>query len=199
MKNLLSSSSIPVWQLERSRKIHRACLCIQAALTRGEKITKALRRVSRRYHQRTLKSDPTRRIQLSAQKLRRHLEAWNKNGKVPAAFVLKYRSRPPYIPRPLMIRFVEFCAGNRLASVRAAWQTFSTRGQNARAKEFFVAQVCYCFSAAGFYLMQSKLKIIETAQAEVTQIKFNAIADITDRLRERPPRRRRNLADAFEI
>jgi hypothetical protein len=175
MKNLLSSCSIPVWQLERSRKIHRACLCIQAALTRGEKITKALRRVSRRYHQRTLKSDPTRRIQLSAQ------------------------TRPPYIPRPLMIRFVEFCAGNRLASVRAAWQTFSTRGQNARAKEFSVAQVCYCFSAAGFYLMQSKLKIIETAQAEVTQIKFNAIADITDRLRERPPRRRRNLADAFEI
>ena len=153
MNLLHSSKSIPAWQMERANKLQRACLRVQAALARGEKITTALRKTSRYYHRRVLKSDSARRIQLSPPTLRRHFEAWKNNEQTTAAFVLKYRARRPYVSRPLLVRFVEFCAANRLASVREAWQNFSIRKQNARAREITYGQICYHFPSADFYLM----------------------------------------------
>ena len=198
--SLQTTSQIPAWQAERANKLHRACHRIQNAIAGGEKITRVLRRVSRSYHRRALKSDPARRLQLTPPTLRRHFKSWNRNGQTPAALILKYRARPPYIPRPLLIRFEEFCASNRLPSVKVAWQKFSARKQNARQGQgISYGQVCYSFSAADFYLMQKQLKVIEAAQTKLDQLRFKAIADIVDRLPERPPRRRGKRELGFQI
>ena len=156
--------------------------------------------MSRGYHRRALKSDPARRLRLTPPTLRRHFKSWNRNGQTPAALILKYRARPPYIPRPLLIRFVEFCAGKRLPSVKVAWQKFSARKQNARQGQgISYGQACYSFSAADFYLMQKQLKVIEAAQTKLAQLRFIAIADITERLPERPPRRRGKRELEFQV
>jgi hypothetical protein len=200
MKFLHASKQIPTWQAERANKLHRACRRIQSAVAGGKKITKALRQVSRSYHRRALKSDPARRLQLTPPTLRRHFKMWNSSGQTPAALILKYRARPPYIPRPLLIRFVEFCAGNRLPSVKVAWQKYSTRKQNVRQGQgISYGQVCYSFSAADFYRIQKQLKAIETARAKLDQLRLKAIADITERLPERPPRRRVKKESNFQI
>jgi hypothetical protein len=191
---------IPAWQTERANKLHRACRRIQNALAGGETLTKALRRVSRSYHHRALKSDPARRLQLTPPTLRRHFKQWNQYGRSPAALILKYRARLPYIPRPLLIRFVEFCAANRLPSVKVAWEKFSMRKQNAKqTRGISYGQICYSFSAAVFYLMQKQLKAIEAARARLDQLRFKAIADITERLPERPPRRRMKKESNYQI
>ena len=98
-----------------------------------------------------------------------------------------------------MIRFVEFCAANRLPSVKVAWQKFSTFWPNKAARGITYGQVTYHFPAASFYLMQSHLKAIETAQVRLDEVRFAALADITNRLRERPPRRRVKRETDFQI
>lgn len=199
MKKILHASNKSGWQNERLKILQRACLCVQSGIAHGEKISKAIQRVSRRYNGRALKSDPSRRLALAPGTLRCLWDKWKRAGEVPAAFKLKYRLRCPYIPRALLIRFAEFCASRRLASVRDAWHSFSKRPQNRRANEFSYGEVCYSFSAADFYLMQAQLKSIETAQAALEQVKFKAIADITNHLPARPPRRRVNSKMNFEI
>jgi len=194
------TNQIPAWQVERANKLHRACCRVQKAIADGEQITRACRKVSRSYHRRALKSDPTRRLQLTPPTLRRHFKAWNRSGQKPLSLILKFRARPPYIPRQLMIRFAEFCANNRLPSVKTAWQKFSTRKQNAlRTRGISYGQVCYSFYASDFYLMQKQLKTIEAAKATLDQMRFKAIADITERLPERPPRRRIKCETDFQI
>jgi len=198
-KILHSSKRSSDWQSERAKTLQRACLCVQSGVARGGKISKTIRRVSRRYAGRKYKSDPARRLALTPATLRQWWDTWKRAGQIPAAFKLEYRSRCPFIPRPLLIRFVDFCARNRLSSVKIAWKIFSTHKQNGRVGEFTYGQVTYSFSAADFYMMQSQLKAIETAQAKLDQVKLKAIADITNRLMERPQRRRVNSKMNFEI
>ena len=197
MKNILPESK--PWQRERAKKIHRACLCVQSAETRGEKIFRAIQRTARRYNGRKLKSDPSRRLRLCPGTLRRWWDIWKRNGQMPAALYLKFRARPPYVPRPLLIRFVEFCATNRLPSVKAAWQKFSKLNRNKAALEITYSQVAWHFRATSFYLMQRQLKTIAATQAALDETKFAAMADITNRLPERPPRRRVKRGTDFQV
>ena len=83
--------------------------------------------------------------------------------------------------------------------VKEAWQKFSRIRGNFTAKRISYGQVCYSFRAAEFYLMQSELKAIETAQARLNKIKFKVITDITNRLPVRAPRRRVRREITFEI
>ena len=200
MKRILpASKSIPAWQRERAKKIHRACLCIQNAVARGEKISRYIRRTSRRYNGRKLKSYPLHQLMLCPGTLRRWWDIWKRNGRVPAALYLKFRARPPYVPRPLLMRFVEFCASNRLPSVKAAWRKFSALNRNHAAREISYSMVCYHFSADVFYLMQKLLKLTETAQTTLDQVKLAAVTNIAARLPERPPRRRARRETDFQI
>ncbi|MDR3460135.1 MAG: hypothetical protein P4N60_22130 [Verrucomicrobiae bacterium] len=199
MNSSNASKSIPGWQLERAAKLQRACLCIKAALQRGEKIRKAIRRTSRRYHGRPFRADSRHKLALTPATLRRLYDAWLKAGERPSAFKLGYRARPPYLPRKLVLRFAAYCAANRLPSVRVAWLKFSSRPQNGRAREFTYGQVTYSFSAVNFYRMQEQLRCIEQAQAELDRIKLATIAEITDCLPLNPPRRRIEPGNGFQI
>ena len=78
-------------------------------------------------------------------------------------------------------------------------QPFSRRWGNKAAREISYQQIIYHFYSADFYLMQAQLKAIEKAQAKLDQVKFAARADITNRLPERPPRRRVKRETDFQI
>ena len=198
MKSLPVSKAIQ-WQTEKANKLQRACHSIQTAIERGQPIQRTIRRVARSLDGRPFKCEPARRLALSSASLRRAWDKWKRSGEVPAAFKLNFRSRPPYGPRPLLIRFVEFCSGNQLPSLKAAWQKFSNRRQNARAMGITYGQLCYHFRAADFYLLQAHLKTIETAQAALTNLRFKLIGEITNRLPERAPRRRLKPGTDFQI
>jgi hypothetical protein len=218
MKLLPASKPIPAWQIERAKKIHRACLRVQSALARGEKITRSTRRAARYYHHKNLKSDPSRRLLLSGQTLRRLFELWKNSGQVPSVLIIKYRVRRPNIPAPLLIRFVDFCAGNRLPSVKEAWRQFSTAKRNARqTRGISYGQVCYSFPAVDFYLMQAQLKTAEKAQRKLTWlrqaqlkiveksegkldlVRLKVIEEITASLPQRTPHRLTKNEPNFEV
>ena len=194
------------WQTERANKLNRACQCVKAAILRGENISKAIRCVARSYDGRMFKSDPARRLALSAATLRRLWDMWKRGGEVPAAFKLHYRARRPFIPAPLLVRFVEFCASNHLASMKTAWDKFSARGGSfgrgqhaSKPLTISYGQVCYHFRAADFYLMQGEQKTIQSAQTRLAQLRLKVIADVRHRLPDRPPRRRVKPETDFQI
>lgn len=198
--NPLPSKQIPAWQTERANKIHRACQRVQNAIAVGDGITRPIRRASRYYHHRILKSDPARRMQLSPQTLRRLFEVWKTGGQTPSALIIKYRIRRPAIPAPLLIHFVDFCAANRLPSVKDAWQQFSAARRNTRqARGISYGQVCYSFPAADFYQMQAHLKAGEKSQGKLDQIRFKVISDIANHLPPRTPGRLTKARANFEI
>lgn len=178
------------WQAERAKILQRACLSVTAGIRHGERISRTIRRVSRRYHGRALRSDPKRRLALAPGTLRYLWDRWRRNGEVPAAFKLHYYGRPPYVPRPLVIRFAQFSASRRLTSVKEAWRMFSQIRGNSAARGISYQQVVYSFPAAEFYRMQAELRAIETARARLEAVKFKAIAEITNRLPLRVPHRR---------
>jgi|GEM_PF-5850232 hypothetical protein len=200
MKSLSASKSFTPWQIDRKRMLLNVFTRIDGAILRGDKICKAIRRASHYYHGRKYKADPRRRIQLAPGTIRHLWDVWNHSGRNPAVFKLKYRSRPPYVPRNLMLRFAGWCAQHRLSSVRVAWKKFSVLKRNGRQTRGISYQmVCYHFRTADFYLMQLKLKISETALDELAGIKSRVIADITNRLPERAPRRRMERGNNWEI
>jgi hypothetical protein len=96
---------------------------------------------------------------------------------------------------------VDFCAANRLPSVKAAWRLFSTARRNARqAFRISYGQVCYSFTAASFYQMQAHLKAGALAQRKLEMVRCQAVADITNHLPARTPGRLTELKPAsFEI
>jgi hypothetical protein len=188
---LLPSNSIPAWQIERLEKIQRACRHIKTAVQRGEQISAAIRRVSRYFHRRNFKSDPSRRLQLAPGTLRASWDKWNRCAQSADAFQLKYYTQPPYVPRPLLIRFVKFCSDNHLPSVRSAWKTFSALKRNAQqARTITYSMVSHYFDDADFCLMQGLRASSDSALAALAGIRLTVATDIMSRLPARPAARR---------
>jgi hypothetical protein len=198
--NSLPNKSTPPWQIERAGKLHRACLRIEAARARGEKICKYVLRTARRYNGRPFKCDPARRMRLCTSSLWRLYRKWRRSGKVASALILKYCKRPPYVPRLFMLRFVDFCASHRIRSMNGAWQEFSKLKKNVpQAKSISYGQVRYFFSGEAFQSLQLPMKEREAADARLTTVLWEIKADITNRLPERPPRRRVKHETDFQI
>jgi hypothetical protein len=206
MKFLPASKSIPAWQTERANKLHRACLSLQQAISCGETKSKALRRVARNFNGRKFKSDPARHMALCAGSLRRLFKVWKRGGEVPSALIIQYRPRRAAIPAPLLVRFTDFCSRTRHPHMLAAWQKFSARGGSFgrgrhahKPLRISYGQVRYHFPVAGFYLMQSKLKAIATAQTELGATRLGIIADIRRRLPDRTARKPAPAQSDFQI
>jgi hypothetical protein len=178
------------WQAERAAILQRACLSVQAAIQHCQKLKRAVRRVARRFNGRAYKSDPARRLSLAPGTLRMWWDKWRHGGEVPAAFKLNYYRPAPRVPRAVVIRFAGYCATHRHPNVKAAWQAFCKIPLNARQTAVIsYGQVCYTFKAALFYEMQAQLKAIATAQAGLNAARLKAVAEITERLPLRVPRR----------
>jgi len=206
MKSLPASKSIPAWQAERAKKLQRACQTIKAAIQRGEKISRAIRRAARSRSGRTYKSDPSRRMALSTATMRRMWDIWKRGGEIPAAFKLNYHVQPSAVPAAVLERFVISCSGLPQPSLAAAWRQFSARGRGlwtgrrpARRLKISDDQIYHYFPAAKFYLMQAQLRAVENALVELARLRFEAIAEIRRRLPTPPPRPRLKPATTFEI
>ena len=191
MKPLQTSRSTPAWQVERTAKLQRACQTIAAAVQRGEKIGKAIRRAARSRNGRNFKSDPSRQLALSASSLRRLWDRWNKTGQTPAAFKLNFFRRPSSVPVAMLVRFTKFCAGGPQPCLAEAWRQFSTRGRHPGGRLKIPAdRIYHYFPAAEFYLMQAPLRAMETERVELARLRLKVIADIRRRVTSPPPRRR---------
>jgi len=200
MKTLPASNSTPAWQKKRQRILLHIFSQIDGSISRGERICHAIRRASHYYHGRQYRCDPARRIALAPGTIRHLWDVWNHSGRNLASLNLKYGSRPSYIPRAVMIRFVQWFSENRLPSIHVAWQKFSTLKRNVRQTQAITSpMVYYHLHTAVFYNIQKQLKIIEAAQAELTDLKFTEIGHVTDRLPERAPRRRLAPGNNFVI
>ena len=204
--SLQTTSQIPAWQAERERKLHRACLSVQAAIQRGEQKVRFIRRVARRYNNRNFRSDPARRMALTAGTLLRLFRVWQKNGEVPSAFRLNYAKRSPAITAPVMIRFIEFSARQQFPSMKSAWQKFSARGGNFGCgrrsnKPFKISygMARYYFPAAKFHKLQEQLEKIDQAQDTLAWLRLDFQAEIITLLPERAPRRRVKKKSDFQI
>lgn len=205
MKTLQVSKSIQ-WQTERANRLQRACQTIKAAIQRGEKLSRAVRRAARSRNGRKYKSDPSRRLALTASTLLRLWYVWKRGGEIPAAFKLKFSSRPLALTAPVAIRFADFCAAGRHQSMRAAWQKFSARagafGLGRRKKnrpQISYDMLCYNFRAANFYRLQKALKGLHAAQINLAKERLDIIAGIRARLPDCLPRRRVKREITFEI
>ena len=206
MKNpLQSSNQLPAWQIERAKKLQRACERIRRAVASGKPVQKTIRRVARSLNGRPYNCDAKRRLACSTKTLRRALDKWWRSGEVAAAFALNYNPRRKFIPAPVLIRFTEFCAVNRLRSLASAWRFFSARPgsfgrgrHSGRRLNIPADRIYHHFPVAIFYQLQNELKAIQTAQTNLAKLKFKAIADIRARQPDRPGRRT-NRPTNFEI
>jgi hypothetical protein len=203
---LQTSKSIPAWQIERERKLHRACLSVQAAIQRGEQKLRFIRRVARRYNNRNFKSDPARRMALTAGTLLRLFRVWQKNGEVPSAFRLNYAKRSPAITAPVLIRFIDFSARQQFLSMKSAWEKFSARGGNFgcgrrsnKPVKLSYEMARYYFPAAKFHKLQEQLGNIDQAQNTLACLRLDFQAEIIALLPERAPRRRVKKEADFQI
>jgi len=206
MKTFRTSNDTSAWQAERAALLHRACKSVQARINRGQKISKAIRCVAKRLKLRQFRSDPKRRLALTEKTLRRHFKTWQRGGEVPAAFKLNYHSRRPSVPATLLVRFAEFCACQKLASLKSAWNKFCQRGGSfgrgrhaGKPLKVSYGQLRYNFPAADFYLLQGELKAIQALQTKLAQLRLEIVADIRRRLPDRPPRRRVKRETDFQI
>jgi hypothetical protein len=206
MKSLQIKNQIPAWQAERASKLHRACRSVQTRISRGERKRKAFRRVSKYNNGRAFKCDPKHHLSLSEQTLRRAVARWKRGGEVPSAFHFRYQPRRTALTAPVLVRFAGFSASTPMPSVRAAWQKFSARGGSfgrgqraGKPLKISYGQLCYHFPAAGFYLMQGELKVIQAAQTKLAQLRLRVVADIRRRLPDRLPRRRVKREIYFQI
>lgn len=80
------------WFLEHARIIHRICLCIEARTAKGQRLANAISLFSRRWRNRTYRSDPDRKIHVSKSSLLRNLYRWRSGGRSPESVWLRYQA-----------------------------------------------------------------------------------------------------------
>ncbi len=194
------------WQIERAAILHRACQGIRAAVSSGKGIQRKICQVSRRLNGRPFKCDPSRRLCLSAQTMRRVWDAWRRGGEVPAARRLQYRVRRPRLSASLLIRFADFCSRVQQPSLKAAWQNFAARGGNfgrgrraGNPLKITYGQICHHFPAAVFYRMKQHLKTIQAEQVALGGLRLKTNAEIRERLPDVPARPRVKRETDFQI
>jgi len=188
MKPLLASNSLPAWQTERVEKLHRACLSVQSAVNRGEYVSRAIYHVSRRLNGRPYKCDPSRRMALANSTMRAIWDTWRKDGMVPAALRLNYYSGNRIIYAPLLIRFLNFCAEWHWKTYKAAWAAFCV----CENQKLSYGTLLRYLPEKCFKEFRRRHKSICRAQLEISRLRERYIAEIRERLPDRPPCRFRN-------
>jgi hypothetical protein len=204
--SLPTTKQISAWQDERAALLHCACKSVQTRINHGERKRKAFRRVAKYHSGRAFKCDPKRRLSLSEETLRRAFARWKQSGELPSAFRIHYQPRRPAIPALVLVRFTNFCAGQQLPSLKAAWKIFSARGGSfgrgqhaSKPLKISYGQLRYHFPAIDFYLFQTQLKVIQAAEIMLGKLRLNVVADIRRRLPDRLPRRRVKRENDFQI
>lgn len=188
MKSPQFHKQLPVWQIERAKKLQRCCQTIKAAIQRGERIGRVIRRLSRRHHGRCFKCDPARRLALTEGTLRRMWDKWNP-GENPTAFRLNYFSKPSAVPAAVLVGFAIFCSGMPQRSFASAWNLFCNQkkpvkraAKSLNPANYSVDQIRHRFPVGTYRLMQSQLEAIATAGMELARLRAKAISDIHNRV-----------------
>ena len=206
MKNPRHSSNSIQWEAERAQKLQYEFAKTRRAIAAGKPVGKSLRGLARRLNGRPCRCDPERRIKLSAATVRRLWDDWRRGGEVPAAFKLNFYRHPTALTAHVLVRFADYISASQHRSMRAAWQKFcarpgafghSRRKGNLRGVSYDM--LCHTFHAANFYLIQQHLKTIQTAQINLARARLAVIADLRNRLPDRPTRRRVKRENTFEI
>lgn len=195
--NSLQKNQIQGWHGERAALLDRACRSVQKRTSRGEKIFKVIRRVARKYNGRRFKSDPSRRLKLSEKTLWRVFAVWKRGGELPAAFRLNYQPRRSVLTAPILIRFINLASNQKFSSMKSAWEAFTARrgsfgrGQHSKKPlKVSYSEARRFLPAAKFRQLQQPTNAIDQAETNRGELRARFIAEIRERLPERPPRRR---------
>jgi hypothetical protein len=82
--------AVPKWEIERARRVHRICRCIEGRHARGQSLHRAVRWFAWYWRGRHYNSDPARPMRLGAQTIRRLLYQWRAGGRTPEAVALQW-------------------------------------------------------------------------------------------------------------
>lgn len=183
----MQPKKIPVWQIERSTRLHRVCLFIKSRTAKGQSISKAVRTFSRRWNGKPLNADASRHYALSEKTLYRLYLKWRRGGETASALKLNYASARRRIPALVLVRFIELCAAREFPSFRAAWKAFYQRWGK-RAPGYHSLR--WNLPKGCFAQFKSCWKSIRQAQDRIQFLRFQYTAEIRARVPDRLPRRR---------
>jgi hypothetical protein len=165
-------------------------------LAQGRGLIKSARRVARRYHGRSLKCDPDRRIALKPGTLLRIYHRWKRGGGIPAALYLGYVAGRRYIDGALLVRFINFAASHAWPSFKAAHKAFCERGGNhgpgrmsGRKLDLKYDALRWNLPRGCFAQLQREYKAIGRARRKIASLRAGFIAEIGRRVPARLPRR----------
>jgi hypothetical protein len=111
---------LPSWQLERARRLHRICRCIEGRVNRGGKLRLAFTWFVWRWDGRPFRCEPARKWKLKKETLRAWYYTWRNNGKNEAAVMLKYRATRPKRERAKVAEFLRICVDSNCDSFWSA-------------------------------------------------------------------------------
>ena len=199
-KSLFSKTSNSGWQREHGEIIHQTCLRVKKLVAAGHPIQKTIRRVARGLNGKPFKCDPSRRLKLSPQSLRRWWDIWRRGGEVAAAVRLKFAAFIKPVPVQVLRRFVEYCGQRCHRSLSDAWRSFLARGTRVgRGRgvrmpvEVSDYQLRKYIPTPVFKTLQSALKDVEAAEARLQEVKFAAIQGVLNQVPTRPTRQRAEM------
>jgi len=188
-----------VWQQARTTILQRICTGVESLVSRGAKVRPLINRAAKRWNAKPFRSDPSRRLKLSASRLLTLFYNWKRNGQLPGAFHLGYFKTPPTVPAPVLCRFVDFCAARPRANLKSAWSAFANRpgafrrGRHAGPRPNFSYPVIRrFFTAAQFNAIQKQLEFRAQAEREIGRLRLQYQFEIRERLPARPRRIRRS-------
>ncbi|MDB6023326.1 MAG: hypothetical protein JWQ04_3183 [Pedosphaera sp.] len=121
------SISVPQWQLERCRRLHRICRNIEGRIQRGQSLRKSVRWFTWYWASRFYRCDKTSPAKFCAQTLLRIYYQWRDNGKSPDAIALRYRGTRPKLSPDALQRFLNAAIVGDARSFKAAWQRMDPR------------------------------------------------------------------------
>ena len=181
------------WQGERERRLNRACLLIQAAISRGETARKAIRRMAGRYNGRPYKSDPRRCMALARTTLRGLFYKWKRGGELSAVFRLNYGAHGVFTYW-MLIRFLNFLVKCPQPNLKAAFERFTARGRGFSAGQRGVmpVKISYWqlqshFGQENFRLIRAQQRAMNDAQRKLGGLKLSLAAEFERRFPARQP------------
>ena len=199
----LPAPEFPAWRIEWDRRLHRQFKRMEALEAAGKPIRKRLQYFAWYWSQRCFRSDPQRRVETSLATLLRQYRRWKAAGRVASALVPQWRPAGPAIPLAPMQRFAALLARQPWPTFQVAFQDFERRRGRvggvgrppAGPVPISLGQAYYAFRGGWFAGLQSRLRAVEQAQADLAEYELQLDATLRARLPHKPQRKRRTAAD----
>ena len=165
----LPGATLPRWQRERARRLHRLFLRLEARIASGLNQRRALKWIGWFYNSkpRFYRCERSRQVRFSKATIKREFYRWRNGGRIADALALRYRPGRERLPASEVQTFARLCLAPMVCSMRGAYQILPRPAGTCSAFRHSLSRSFLAAAVKMFAARRAALRIERAARREL--------------------------------